>query len=58
MTNVQVNKKILYFELSIKPNVGIFGSTVSMWEKITLKPSSLLMMLLIFNIELARDLCL
>ena len=30
MTKVQVNKNIFYFEPSSKPNVGIYGITVSM----------------------------
>ena len=44
MTIVQV-KKLIYFELSSKPNIDILGITVSMWKNMTLKPSSLLMIL-------------
>ena len=32
-TKLQVNKNIFNFELSIKPNVDIYGIVVSMWEK-------------------------
>ena len=31
MTKLQVNNKILYYQLSIKPNVYTIGITLSMW---------------------------
>ena len=55
MTIVQV-KKLIYLELSSKPNIDILGITLSMWKNMTLKPSSLLMILWIFKMELARGL--
>ena len=30
---LQVSKNIFYFELHSKPNFGVYGITVSMWEK-------------------------
>ena len=56
MAKVQVNKNIFYFELSSKSNVGILGITVSMQVKHEFKLSSLLIILSIFKIELARGL--
>ena len=54
MKKLQVNKNIFYFELSSKPNFGIVDIAVYMWENIILKSSSLLMMLRIFKMVLAR----
>ena len=45
MRKVQVNKNILFFELSGKTIVDMLGITVYMWKNIVLKPSLLLMML-------------
>ena len=44
MTNVQVELNIFHFELSSKPNLDIFDITVSIWENMTLKPYSFLML--------------
>ena len=56
MKKVKVNKHMFYFELSINTNVDIFDIRVSRWKHMSLKPPSLLIMLLIFNMELAKDL--
>ena len=56
MTKLQMNKNMFYFELSSKPDVDILGITSYMWKKKTLKLSSLIMMLWIFNMKLASDL--
>ena len=53
MTKVQVKKNTFYFHLGSKPNFHIFGITVSMWNNMSLKQSSLQMMPWIFNMELA-----
>ena len=54
--NITSEHNSFYFELSMKQNIDIYGITVYMQKKMSLKQSSSIIMTRIFNMEVAMDL--